>query len=40
MLKSYSLKVLEAILIKTDVVSVSLSKDFVQKEVISGEYTH
>ena len=40
MLKSYSLKVLEAILIKTDVLSVSLSKDFVQEEVISGEYTH
>jgi hypothetical protein len=40
MLKGNSLEVLEAILIKTDVVSVSLSKDFVQEEVISGEYTH
>lgn len=40
MLKGYSLEVLEAILIKSDVVSVSFSKDFVQEEVISGEYTH
>ena len=40
MLKGNSLEVLEAILIKTDVVSVSLSKDFVQEEVISGKYTH
>jgi hypothetical protein len=40
MLKGNSLKVLESILIKSDIVSVSLGKDFVQEEIVSGENTH
>ena len=40
MLKGDSLEVLKSVLIKSDVVSVSLCKDFVQEEVVSGEYTH
>jgi hypothetical protein len=40
MLKGDSLEVLKSILIKSDVVSVSLSKDFVQEEVVSWEKTH